>query len=1624
MQSYFERLSKKVVVNGAGLLELFFRDLQKLESKGKYPQEVTKFETQKVPGLSVFSQTISAAGELKNFSRGLSSAASSVKSSFSKFGSLVSETFSSSKNDFEKVNTIDLTKNNNLSDKPKSESNKNSTTSSVLAKDCSFDDKSKVVNGDLVINEVAWMGTDGSYLNEWIEIKNKSNRPISLAGYQLVDRAEQIDFKFSSKAKIKANDFYLVARNKDFFEDANPNFVYSGSLSNGSEGLKLYDGNCSLKDKVIASGGWPAGSNKTNKTMIRTGQDSLKTSSKAGGTPGAKNKMNEPKKVNPTVSTDRKEVRRGEIIKEKGKGFSPNSKVKMYFQIPNGKQVTSLVTTNQEGRFSKDYRMPKRANFGEYEYWAVDQKTKKKSNRVQYKVVEREKGSSGDNAQDNKDVPSNEKNKKKDKSKNITSNKTKKDWCGFSDLKNANSKLRFSEINWAGSTLSPYDEWIELKNVSSENINLEGYQVLSRDGDIKIRLKGNLLSSEFYLLERTNETSVGNVEADKIYEGGLANSGESLAIFNQNCSVVDFVKGRDGWPAGKAEGSGKTMARFSSGSWKNSDTNTGTPKTENEFSIKEKGNSKNKSENSARKNKKSRKQNNDSNRDAGKQEEKEPQDSQSNNNSNQKEEKEKEENKKTFFKGDVLISEIMYNLKGSDQGREWVELKNESGKSVDISQWRFSEGGTDHLIAPDHKGKLYLRPFERMVLANNKSKFLANNDIKKRKLAKSYFSLKNSSESLKLKTGEGKIISEVVYKEQWGGNGNGNSVQIANGSWGSGKPTPGNPNTHTPFVSNERPKSRFNFSPSSPKVGTKIEFSSSGAEDPDKNIDYYKWIIGNNFSTTTQKEILNYTTQKAGSFEVVLKVVDKKGKSDVSSQTVEVSKNKKEDNKKPPSSAFSRANNIVLSEILFDVEGSDEGREFIELYNPTSETKNLRDWLITHPLKKSTSSDTLVSFGSRKTDSLVIPPNNYLLVGFSNYVASSSKPDIVRSSSLPNGYDPYKLQLLNASSSVVDSIQYKAGLISGPGDSLERMAWGNSKCLNPLVGRAGEPLGNSCQASGVSEFVSRAHPNPQNLSSFKEPRKRPSGPNPKISYQKDSLNIEFNWDRYKNFQGSKKDMKYKIKLFDDFQKELYFASSTYFSWDVQEIGKDYTFSFRAYDSGGLSSKVVTTTVAVPSFFESSRLYKGPSTSSNIWLDFSTQSYPFVPNLYKGGRKAVVFYKSSSPDPPKVLKSDSGWKPSNIESVAKITYEECGGSSSSNYTLLLADGSGGCSLQGGALNAEVMNYKRASEDNYIKLRLSEWQPNDKASVSAAFYSLFRSGGGKQDFKRVATENNIAQFSPDFPGTQPPSVKIASTSFSKNSSNLKVAWNKASDSDTFDDDLNYEINFSSQPVINKDNWKKVAKGLQYNKTVSTKDKFVIGLRAQDNFGNYSRISTTTWEYPKSKTVLVQNEINAWSRSWGSKSNSNYENGKASYQALKPTRDISFKKAAVRLKEEEGRVDTFHLRIYTSKSTEKPNLSKKIADASRSIRQPNPQKDQIFNFPAEVTLQAGKLYWFILSTESDYRNQWQTGIHLHPANPIPGRLTGFGPDSKCSGEGRCEPYDIPAPSKSADWYLKLLK
>ena len=137
----------------------------------------------------------------------------------------------------------------------------------------------------------------------------------------------------------------------------------------------------------------------------------------------------------------------------------------------------------------------------------------------------------------------------------------------------------------------------------------------------------------------------------------------------------------------------------------------------------------------------------------------------------------------------VAITEIMYDLEGSDTGREWIEIQN-TGAQIDLTGWKFFENGTNHGLTLFQSSAL-LPENSFAVIADNAEKFLLDWPGFSGTIFDSTFSLSNTGETLTLRDAELADKDTATYSSGLGANGDGNSLQKQGSEWIAALPTPG-----------------------------------------------------------------------------------------------------------------------------------------------------------------------------------------------------------------------------------------------------------------------------------------------------------------------------------------------------------------------------------------------------------------------------------------------------------------------------------------------------------------------------------------------------------------------------------------------------------------------------------------------------------------------------------------------------------------------------------------------------------------------------------------------------------------------------------------------------------------
>jgi len=135
---------------------------------------------------------------------------------------------------------------------------------------------------EIVINEIGWSGTQASSFDEWIELYNTTAQTIDLTGCTLL--ADDGSPNINLTGTISANGFFILERTDDnTISNIAADQIYSGTLSNAGETLRLYSPSGELIDTAnIAGGAWPAGDSDLRTSMER--KDNTSDSASAWGT--------------------------------------------------------------------------------------------------------------------------------------------------------------------------------------------------------------------------------------------------------------------------------------------------------------------------------------------------------------------------------------------------------------------------------------------------------------------------------------------------------------------------------------------------------------------------------------------------------------------------------------------------------------------------------------------------------------------------------------------------------------------------------------------------------------------------------------------------------------------------------------------------------------------------------------------------------------------------------------------------------------------------------------------------------------------------------------------------------------------------------------------------------------------------------------------------------------------------------------------------------------------------------------------------------------------------------------------------------------------------------------------
>ncbi|MFH1346902.1 MAG: lamin tail domain-containing protein [Spirochaetota bacterium] len=1138
----------------------------------------------------------------------------------------------------------------------------------------------------------------------------------------------------------------------------------------------------------------------------------------------------------------------------------------------------------------------------------------------------------------------------------------------------SHQKIIINEVAWMGTLNSASDEWIELKNISSGNVDVNNWQLIDRDEQIEINftsLEGSKIigTNKFILLERTDNESVQSVSADLIYNGALSNTNDGLRLFDSQCNLVDEILANPDWPAGNAS-ERKTMERDANGfNWHTSSVVNGTPKVENSTAsalvqtVYSGGGSINQIQQS------------------------------------------------------VPIKILLNEIQISPISDRFVRLYNPNDSDVNLTNWYIQRKTKTGNSFSSLISKTY---FENKIIPA-KSYFMISRSASGANVVVDDLTLTEGN-SIQIRNSSGDIIDKVGWGESSDCEGicaleptENQSIKrkLQNNEFVD---TDNNSNDFEikniqTSQSNQAPNAFFDYSPESPQAWQAVNFNAASSTDSDGQIISYEWSFGDGGTLITSSSVTSHIYSLFGSYQISLVVFDNQGVSSTpATANIPVS--------------ISGADHIVISEIMAGSDSS-ANNEFIELYNPTNQIVSLADWSLKRKFSlEATSTENLVlSFDGDSS----IGPSAYFLVVHNDYAdySSSTIPDFFyTNNSNPLAYSDDVVILYNGVGGIVDEVYYQS---INKGQSIERKAWVDNACA--LSQESAEFSGNACDSNDDDDFDLREIPNPQNSFSLPEPRVAPTKPGDfNVQYNQNIMELSFGWNESQDYSGATSTLVYKIFNISNASATLSVAesTSTAVKITVSEVGRDYQFSIQAFDKDGFGSDAATSSTDIPSFLSGLYFYQNPQ-DGEVLIDAYYGQYPFIPDLFNKGNtwKAAVFYLNN--DAKNDLNNPS-WQPNDLTDVLELKYSQCAGGTGGN-SLILPDINNCSGFPGGAVNRSF-SFSELEDNHFIIKTIKssgELSLNENDFITVAFYSVLSIptfDGLNPEFQLVATDRTKYYFGIEPERQTPVFIGEIVKNFDNINSRLNLSWSKAMDIDTLDNILTYEIKY------NDEGWGSTNNATGTSRFVSPDESFLISVRAKDNFNNYSTSTfLADWAYPPIVFSLVQSVNDGWSANFGKREGTNENVMAVNIQSITPAKNLEFNKVVLRVKHSQDSGASFNLKLLVfGDSGGKPDFNNLLSTSNLSDLSGDPQnRDLVFSFSPNVVLSSGVKYWFVLENSSYtihsysdlFSNSWQSAVSsgdVYSGGESGRAFMIFSGAEASFIEGSAEI------NPAADWYMKI--
>ena len=276
----------------------------------------------------------------------------------------------------------------------------------------------------------------------------------------------------------------------------------------------------------------------------------------------------------------------------------------------------------------------------------------------------------------------------------------------------------------------------------------------------------------------------------------------------------------------------------------------------------------------------------------------------------------------------------------------------------------------------------------------------------------------------------------------------------------------------------------------------------------------------------------------------------------------------------------------------------------------------------------------------------------------------------------------------------------------------------------------------------------------------------------------------------------------------------------------------------------------TTATSSPAFiFDSLSFYKDPRPSADRYLvdvtmgstsllTASTRSSPWY---------VLMFYLNQAPSQQELISTEDGLIPVGANLLG-LYYGKCDGGTGLSSVLIIPSAAEFCQTAGplgGAFAFSQLEDQRLIVSSAAQISEISFSENDY--VTLGLYAFDHAGGGRHMFKLLATDASPHHFQDGPIATTAPLLSPSITAtFDLLRLQLSLAWLPATDVDTLDSGLLYEVAVSSSTIKDAD-WRAVGRDRSFIVPVTFPGIYAAAVRAIDDFGNVSTPAVISWTFP---------------------------------------------------------------------------------------------------------------------------------------------------------------------------------